>query len=246
MSSERDFQDIKKSIRHRVWESLEKSGFSRFPKPVYGRIPNFVGAERAADILSRQDVFRRADVVFANPDSPQRHVRYIALREGKLVIMATPKLKRGFVIIDPDTLPERFYREACTIKGAFKYGRLTLDLSGIKVDLKVSGSVAVTLKGGRLGKGGGYSDLEYAILRELDVIDDSTPIATTVHELQIVEDIPMLKHDVPVDLIVTPKKAIYVEQRAYPKPKGIYWDILPKEKVESIPLLKLLGVKSGG
>ncbi len=38
------------------------------------------------------------------------------------------------------------------------------------VDLIVAGSVAVNKKGSRIGKGGGYSDLEYAIGREFGFV----------------------------------------------------------------------------
>src|SRR3712207_8895655 len=38
--------------------------------------------------------------------------------------------------------------------------------------------------GVRVGKGGGYSDLELGLLIEAGLVDDSTTIATTVHPLQ--------------------------------------------------------------
>jgi 5-formyltetrahydrofolate cyclo-ligase len=101
----------------------------------------------------------------------------------------------------------------------------------------VEGSVAVDCRGGRLGKGGGFGDLEFAILKEVGAISDLTPIATTVHELQIVEELPMERHDAPVDLIVTPERVLKVENR-YPKPAGIFWELLPAEAFERMPLLK--------
>src|SRR5437879_2763506 len=71
------------------------------------------------------------------------------------------------------------------------------------IDLIVAGSVAVDSGGARLGKGGGYSDLEFALARAVGVVDETTPIVTTVHELQVVDDtIPMTAHDVPLDVVV--------------------------------------------
>jgi hypothetical protein len=52
-------------------------------------------------------------------------------------------------------------------------------------DAIVCGSVAVTRDGRRCGKGEGYSDLEFAILRELG--HPPVPVATTVHDLQVVD-----------------------------------------------------------
>jgi len=49
----------KQDIRERVWHELESGRVGRFPG-TRGRIPNFVGAERAADRLSELDVWKRA------------------------------------------------------------------------------------------------------------------------------------------------------------------------------------------
>jgi 5-formyltetrahydrofolate cyclo-ligase len=53
------------------------------------------------------------------------------------------------------------------------------------LDTIVCGSLAVTRDGRRCGKGEGYSDLEFAIPRELG--SPPVPVATTtVHDLQVV------------------------------------------------------------
>ena len=44
-----------------------------------GRIPNFAGAKLAAERLAGHRIWKRAQVVKANPDSPQTHVRRRAL-----------------------------------------------------------------------------------------------------------------------------------------------------------------------
>lgn len=232
----------KDRIRRRVWRLLTEHGVARFPLPVEGRIPNFTGAEAAAMLLVNSDLFQNAETIFCNPDSPQRPVREAVLERGKLLIMASPRLRAGFLMLDSGEIPREFYRQASTIRGAFKWGKRVE--SPPKIDLKVTGSVAVSPDGARLGKGGGYSDLEYAILREMGAIDDDTPIVTTVHELQIVERIPMTKHDVPVDYIFTPGRVIETRTH-YPKPRGIYLDELPLEKVENIPLLRKILSRKG-
>ncbi len=68
------------------------------------------------------------------------------------------------------------------------------------------GSVAVSADGARLGKGGGFADLEYAVAAAAGLIGPQTVAVTTVHEIQVQPDgsIPVTGHDVPVDLIVTP------------------------------------------
>lgn len=47
----------------------------------------------------------------------------------------------------------------------------------------------------------------------------------------------MTEHDIPLNFIVTPAEAIELKP-CYPKPKGIYWNLLPPEKIEEIPILK--------
>ena len=103
------------------------------------------------------------------------------------------------------------------------------------------GSVAVNLSGGRVGKGGGFSDLEYGILIDAGKIDDHTVVATTVHPIQILrENLPVTGHDIPVDLIATPRAAIEVE-RAFERPAGILWDHLQPPQIHEIPVLERWG-----
>lgn len=227
----------KEEIRDRIWNLMEREGVARFPG-TRGRIPNFQGAERAARRLSQIEDWREAKQIKANPDMPQRPVRELALSQGKVLYMAVPRLRseKCFLELDPSRLRGRF-REASTIRGAFRLGKPVSPEEMDSIDLIVAGSVAVTKKGGRVGKGGGYSDLEYAIGREVGIIDEKTPIVTTVHRLQVLSnDIEMKIHDIPLDFIVTPEEVIVTRSR-FSKPEGIYWEILEEEKAKSIPIL---------
>lgn len=46
----------------------------------------------------------------------------------------------------------------------------------------------------------------------------------------------------PVDIIVTPNEVIRVENRRK-RPDGIYWNLLTKRRVDTIPVLKTLKEK---
>jgi 5-formyltetrahydrofolate cyclo-ligase len=109
------------------------------------------------------------------------------------------------------------------------------------VDLVVCGSVAVDRTGARLGKGGGFSDLEFALAREAGLIGPHTLIATTVHPAQVLASglIPMTAHDVPLDLIVTPEEIVACAGK-HPRPEGILWPELTDDKIAAIPLLRVL------
>jgi 5-formyltetrahydrofolate cyclo-ligase len=229
----------KQDYRERVWRLLEGRGVARFPG-AQDRIPNFTGAEAAAERLAQLDEWHSARVLKTNPDSPQLPVRARALTEGKLVFMAVPRLaeRRPFILLDPSKLEVR-PRAAASIKGATMVGRPVTPGQMSHVDMVVCGSVAVNRKGVRIGKGGGFSDLEFALLTEAGLIDRRTIIVTTVHPIQVLdEDLPETEHDFRVDLIVTPEVVIRPRGHRRRKPKGIMWSHLDEEKIASIPALR--------
>ena len=231
----------KEAIRRRVWAALVASGAARFPG-AEGRIPNFVGAEAAAARLAGLEVWRRARRLKANPDSPQRPVRLRALQEGKVVYMAVPRLRQAacFLELDPARLPADALRQAATIKGAFRLGRPVTPEEVPPLDLVVVGSVAVNGRGVRIGKGGGYSDLEYGLGRAYGFLTADTPVITTVHPLQVLgEVLPRQRHDILIDWVVTPEAALRTEPEGT-KPEGIYWDLLGEGKLAAIPALTML------
>jgi 5-formyltetrahydrofolate cyclo-ligase len=228
----------KQEIRERVWRALEKARVHRFPG-TRGRIPNFVGAESAADRLCELDVWKRATVLKCNPDAPQRPVRLRALKEGKTVYMAVPRLREleCFIELDPSRLGKNVTK-ASSITGAFRFGRAVLPEDMRQIDMIVCGTVAVNSDGARVGKGGGYSDLEFGLAREAGLVRKGMTIVTTVHDVQVLdEQLPVLRHDIPVDYIVTPTRVIQT-QTQLPRPAGIYWEDLPKDKIDAIPYLK--------
>lgn len=224
----------KAQARKAVWDALTEKKAARFPFPAHGRIPNFKGAQKAAERLLAHPAFRGVRVIKVNPDSPQRWVRKLALERGITVVTPTPRLKGAFRKLDPAKIPRSRYAEAATLKRGGRWGE-DLALEALpKIDLVVMGSVAVTRGGRRLGKGHGYADLEYAMLRELG--NPAVPVATTVHPLQLLDGFPTQEHDLPVSLIATPEELIEV-RKPPPAPKGIDWELLPAEALREMPVL---------
>jgi 5-formyltetrahydrofolate cyclo-ligase len=232
----------KDKVRQEVWKAMDREGVSRFPG-AEGRIPNFAGAKLAAQKLAGHRLWKRARVIKANPDSPQTHARRAALEEGKTLIMAVPRLRdvHPFRLLEPKRLSKAALREAATIKGALRHGRVVAVDELPEIDFVLCGSVAVNLSGARVGKGGGFSDLEYGILIDAGRIDDHTTVATTLHPIQILrEHLMMTEHDLPVDLVATPRAAIEVE-RTYERPRGVLWDHLQPPQIREIPILERMG-----
>ena len=238
------------TLRKRIWDYMEENDIARFPRPVHHRIPNFVGADLAAKRLIQLPEFQSANIVKVNPDTPQRPVRHFVLEQGKTLLTPQPRLRTGFFsTIQMKELPSLVEIEQCTnSKGVVKYGTpITLN-EEYKVDLVVVGSTAVCPRtGARVGKGEGFAELEWGILSAQGNLNAETClVVTTVHDCQVIEDeddMPegwaLTKHDVPVDIIVTPTRTIHVSNRL-PKPSGIYWNLLSPQKLAAIRVLRQL------
>ena len=225
----------KQGIRERVWNLLEREHVTE--PGVRGYIPAFAGAEIAAGLLAGLPEWEAAQVIKAVPDRAQEPVRERALRDGKLLYMAVPRLAENppFLELDPGILPVPA-AEAASRHEAARIARRVGPGQMRPVDIVVCGSVAVNRAGTRLGKGAGYSDLEVAMLAEAGLIGRATLIVTTVHPLQVLDEpIPETGHDFSVDLIVTTQEVI----RCGPprRPAGLDWDQLPASMIAAIPVL---------
>ena len=127
--------------------------------------------------------------------------------------------------------------------GCARGGPVNVDVDALTpVDLVVTGCVAVDERGARLGKGGGFSDLELAVAAGAGLVDAGTTVVTTVHELQVVGagTVPTTAHDLHVDVVVTPERVLRC-----PRPRdwalpSLDWSQLTEDKIASIPLLQRL------
>jgi 5-formyltetrahydrofolate cyclo-ligase len=184
-------------------------------------------------------------VVKCNPDAAQAAVRLRALKAGKVLYMAVPRLtrERCFVELTADVSRARgmALETAATHRGAMQVGRLVTFEAMAAIDLVVVGCVAVAMDGGRTGKGAGFADIELGILRQFNLVQPQTPIVTTVHPLQIVPDghLPMLAHDWSLTWIATPERAWPTSCRR-PQPTGLMWAHIQPEQWETIPVLRRL------
>ena len=185
----------KQEVREYVWNLLEKKKVALFPNR--GHIPNFKGVEKTIEKIKNIELWKKAKIIFISPDTPQRYLIKHALNEKKLVIMATPRLRKGFAIVNSYGNSLREILQNSKIVG--------YDIP--KPDLIIIGSVAVDKKGNRIGKGGGFGD------REIEIINSKfgkVKVITNVHDLQVFDDFDYLmeEHDHKVDIIVTPTRII--------------------------------------
>ncbi len=237
---------VKDLVRRDIWQALVEAGVNVGPS--VDRIPNFVGADAAAWRLSELEAWKRAAVVKCNPDPPQIPVRLRALYDGKLLFAPVPYLTKGFpyLRIDPDKLAAKGidFETAATAQGFLAHGEPVGFEDMPRLDFCVVGCVAVSRRGGRTGKGAGFADLEHGIFRELGLTDSNTPIATTVHSLQVVEDarIAIEPHDNALNFIATEGELISTGARQAPT-GGVDWPRVRADQFADIPFLAELRAK---
>jgi 5-formyltetrahydrofolate cyclo-ligase len=228
----------KETIREKVWRKIAQEGLHGDP---YGRIPPFPGQNKAAERLRRTRLYKGSLGVMVPPDRPQLQVRINLLQDRKTLIMATPGLRDGFYAIPGNQIPPPLWAKAVSSVGVTRYGRkLPTTVGEIgRIDLLVTGAVAVSLQGDRIGKGTGYFDLEYMILREIGSVGGETPVIAIVDDTQVFEELPFGERDVSVNLIVTPTISIPV-RHPRPRPKGLDWSSLQRRRIGKMRPLREL------
>jgi len=237
-----DNSRAKQRERLRMWALLDEAGVSTPPGP--RGIPEFEGTEQAAERLASLPEWKRAGIIKVNPDRAQQPVRARALAEGKLVYMAVPKLAADhpFVLLDPSRLSV-----PCDVAArkheALREGEPAHLADMPPIELVVVGSVAVSRSGARLGKGAGYTDIELGLLTDARLVDAETPVATTVHDLQVVEGpVPRRRFDFEVSVIVTPTAVLRVPS-PQPSPGIVRGDLDPRAVAEIPVLASRYGVR---
>ncbi|XP_055268974.1 methenyltetrahydrofolate synthase domain-containing protein isoform X3 [Moschus berezovskii] len=233
----------KQDIREQIWDYMESQNLADFPRPVHHRIPNFKGSYLACQNIRDLEIFARTQELKVDPDKPLEGVRLLALQSKKTLLVPTPRLRTGLFnkITPPPGATKDILRKCATSQGVRNYSTpVGLD-SKVLVDLVVVGSVAVSEKGWRIGKGEGYADLEYAMMVSMGAVSQRTPVVTIVHDCQVV-DIPealLEDHDLTVDYILTPTRVITTGCER-PKPAGIVWSKISCEMMGKMPILRSL------
>lgn len=211
-------------------------------------IADFDGSAAATDRVTAWAAYADAAVVFATPDNCLRRLRERALLDGKRLLVATCGIGRGFLALDGSGLSPVEMALASTMEAIDELAR-PVTLAAIarswRPDLLVTGALAVTAAGLRLGKGRGYFDLEFAMLREADAVAPDVAIAAVVHDVQVIEGgVPVRAHDVVVDVIATPTRAIRTG-RMGPRTAALEWERLDEGTLRSTPPLAELAATRG-
>ena len=234
-----------KIVRERIWSRLKDVALpdSRFHTNFAEVIPDFVGSDKATDRLVGERFYEQGAYAFITPDNCLVDLRRRMLLAGKSMVVSTYGIYRGFRLLEPSMVPEGAELYAAWLDGLEHFGR-PITLAEIaargRFDFMVTGASAVSLEGVRFGKGHGFFDLEWGMFTDIGIVDEATPVAAIVHDVQVVEDkLYPSPTDIIVDMIATPSRLIRVERRA-PRPRGIKWDLLDPEQIAATPPLREL------
>ena len=233
-----------KLIRQQIWEKLRPVAKpdSRFHLNFADVIPDFEGSDAAISNLMAQTLYKESRYAFVTPDNGLTELRQRMLDDGKTLVVSTYGLHRGFVLLEPGSIPPEHTRFASWLDGLEYFGR-PISLEEIRrrgrFDLMVTGASAVSLNGVRFGKGHGYFDMEWGMFTDIGVADEQSPVVAVVHDVQVVEEkLFASETDILVDAIATPTRYLTVKRGR--RPKGIKWELVEPEQLAATPPLQEL------
>lgn len=237
-------------IRQQIWGKLKDVARpdTRFDKNFAEVIPDFEGSEIANRRVLDMEACKNAEFLFITPDNCLVEVRRALIEMGKPFFMSTYGIYRGFLYIEPGSVPKGHELYAAWLDGMEHFGR-PVSLEEVakkgKIDFLVTGASAVSVDGVRFGKGHGFFDLEWGMFTDLGLVGEDTPVVAVVHDCQVVhEKLHPSPTDILVDHIATPDGLHTVDRRAK-RPHGVIWDLLEPKQIEQTPPLQELRVIQG-
>jgi len=228
-----------------MWEQLRRVARpdSRLHYDFAHMHPDFEGSNLAAEQAVALKPMREATTVFTAPDNALLALRQAVLASGKILILSTYRMRRGFRMIDPRRISPHDLAFAATLDGMERLGTpIGLDLLASlgPVDVLATGAAAISKDGMRFGRGLGYFDIEWGLLAEMGLVRETTPIIAFVHDVQVVDEpIAASAREAVVDWIVTPTRSLHITHRQR-RPTGIDWPRLDPQEIEEMQALKEL------
>jgi 5-formyltetrahydrofolate cyclo-ligase len=202
--------------------------------------PDFEGSDQAAKRLLDEGIAADPALVFAVPDGAVQSARELLLRRGARILLSTYCMRRGFRLLDPGRIDAADYAFAATLDGVERFGIEVTVAEMAKLgplDLVLTGAAAVSSNGTRVGKSYQYFDIEWGLLAEIGLVNDRTPAAVIVHDVQLMPGkiAPLPREAVP-DYIALPSRLIHLESRPK-RPRGIDWANIDADELEQMPAL---------
>ncbi len=233
------------TLHHEIHEQLRQVAIpdSRFHFNFEEFVPDFQGSVFCADKIREMEVYRQSRTIFITPDNSLTLLRQYAIEDQKTLVMATYGIARGFMIYEPGQVASGDVAYAASLDGMERLARpITLQelRSFGEIDLLVTGVWQITEDGVRWGKGYGFFDLEWAMFRESDLVEENTVVIAVGHDCQVAATkLTPTVFDTVADFIITPSRHITIE-RTHARPEGVLWDYLAPDLPAQIPPLRSL------
>ncbi|MFP5213316.1 MAG: 5-formyltetrahydrofolate cyclo-ligase [Acidobacteriota bacterium] len=188
------------------------------------------GWGKAAERLRRTPSYRNARTVMVSLGSALHQVRLNALTDRKMLILPTPGLQNGFVLLDPGKIPPQKKNLAIRLDQRNPYPQKIQYGKPMShpIDLIVTDALAAGRDGSRIGDGKGHLDLQYAILFALGWLAPQASVSAVTDRL--LDSVPMEDTDVGAQRIVTATETVETGREDLPT-LGVVWDRLAMKTI---------------
>lgn len=246
-------------IWSRVYQELIQDAVpdARFNYDFMAFTPDFRGSLAAIDRLIALPCYQAADVILVTPDNSLEHLRARALKDGKCLLVATYRLRRGFILLHPGRIDESRYHLAACLDGMEKPGigqPVTLAQmrdQGLKIDMCITGGLIFNVQGVTIWEGENLFEVQWALLQDIGALRPNAPVAAIAHACQVVDEArlsmemikPTRPGEVQCDFVITPDTIFQVTGAV--KPTGrLNFDTVDPEGLQHIPpLQELRGIR---
>jgi 5-formyltetrahydrofolate cyclo-ligase len=240
----------KQLLRHALPDSRHNYDFLSF-------VPSFRGLDDAVARAVSLPCYKAAKTLLVTSDNSLEGLRHQALKDGKKVLVGTYRLRRGFVLLDPQRIGEGRLEVAACLDGMEKPGvGRRLDLAqlrdeGVNIDMCAIGGLVFNEQGVVVWEGSALFEVQWTLLQDLKVMGASAPVVALAHECQVVDEaqygLDVIKAEgngeVQCDFVVTPERTLEVEGAVKPK-GGVDFSKVDPEALNNIPpLQELKGIR---
>lgn len=215
--------------------------------------PDFRNSAAAMERVVALPCYQAARTILATPDNSLEPLRARALRDGKQLLVATYKLRRGFVLLHPGRISEARYDVAACLDGMEKAGTgraVTLAQmrdQGLQIDLCVTGGLVFTSAGVVVREAPSLFEMQWALLHDVGALRAETRVVAVAHGCQVVDEahlsieptMPRRPAEVQCDYLVTPEATLQVTGATRPT-GGIDFDTVDPHGLQDIPTLQEL------
>ncbi|GLI34231.1 5-formyltetrahydrofolate cyclo-ligase [Desulforhabdus amnigena] len=190
------------------------------------------GTGKVAERIRRIDDYRNSKNILVSLHPSLRQTCLNVLADQKKLLIPTPGLQKGFMLVSPTSVPPQKRKLAIRPIPNNPFGRkmpYEEPFQGL-VDLIITEAFLLGRDGTRMGDGSGHLDIQCAILSSLGWLSPDVRVLAVADDRQIVPSVPVEKTDVRIHWIVTPTQVLAASHDE-PFSCEISWEKLSKKQI---------------